>query len=330
MRHLERAVAWDPNFSAARLKLATNQLREFERRQRSASNPMDVVQIRDAALASQFKSKVELNAWLVRAFGKDCELLAAALCNAHESVAESPLDGDAYLLLAQLCFIEGANRKQVAAYLDQGLRVRPSDGDLLFEVGKEALVNGDNERAIGLWRRCFKDPGLHQLKIVYLLAGRYPAALFTELFQPEWHTLSPIWARYLEQQQPEDLAHLLTYARNVTERQTREKLDVPADTIWLRQAQMYRDMKQPKEELDCLEHAYQCNPRDFEVRYALGQSLLQSGRLVEAEPHFRWCMARQPANKNISAALRQISNARQAAFEPSNANDTNIAPVWEH
>jgi len=328
MRHLERAVAWDPKFAAARLELATYQLHEFERRQRAAANSMDVAQIRDAALASQFKSEAELKSWLVRAFGKDCELLAAALSNAHAGLAQSPLDGDGYLLLAELSFIEGAGRNQVEAYLEQGLRVRPHDGDLLFEVGKQALVDGDMERAIELWKKCFKDPGPHQLKIVYLLAGRYPAALVTEIFQPEWHTLPQIWARYLEQRQPQDLAHLLAYARSVTERQVHEKTEIPPDTIWLQQALMYRDVKQPEAGLVCLERAYQCNPRDFEVRYALGQSLLQAGRLVEAEPHFRWCMARRPENKSISAALRQISEARQAKFEPRNATEPDIARAW--
>ena len=189
LRHLERVVAWDPNFARARLRLATHLLSEFERRQQAAANAMDVSQIADAALASQFKSPAELKSWLGRAFGADCELLYQALDHAHAGVAQCPLQGEGYLALANLCFLEGATRAEVGAYVDQGLRVRPHDGELLFEVGRRALVDGDVETAMRQWTKCFRDTGPHQLKIIYLLAGRVPAKLFLESFQPDWHTL---------------------------------------------------------------------------------------------------------------------------------------------
>lgn len=233
LRHLECAVAWDPDFAAARITLATNQVNEFERRQRTSANAMGVAQVRDAAFSSLFKSQQELRGWLERAFGEDCQLLELALENAHAGLASSPLSGDGYLALADLCFLEGAGPTRVAAYIDQGLRVRPYDGDLLFEVGKQAMASGDVEGAMRQWTKCFGVQGDHQLKIVYLLAGRIPAAVFIDGFHPDWHTLPGIWARYRELGQPQDLVDLIVYSAGVAERQVRENDGIPAGDIWL-------------------------------------------------------------------------------------------------
>jgi tetratricopeptide (TPR) repeat protein len=328
LRHLERVVAWDPEFARARLRLAAHLVSEFERRQQTAANAMDVSQIADAAVASQFKSSAELKSWLDRAFGEDSQLLYRALEHAHAGVAQSPLQGEGYLVLANLCFLEGATRAQVAAYVDQGLRVRPHDGELLFAVGKRALVDGDVDTAMRQWTKCFQDTGPHQLKIINLLAGRIPAKLFLENFQPDWHTLPQIWPRYRDAAQPQDLADLVAYAAMVTKRQVAKKGDIPPDAVWLWLATMYDEVHRPADALACLEEAYSCNPRSFEVRYALGRTLMEIGRYAEAEPHFRWCFSRRPQNRDLSVALNQISKQRHAERNPDDAARPNVPRAW--
>lgn len=328
VRHLKRTIAWDPAFAPARLKLAAYQMIRFEQTQREANNAMEVSQIRDASLASHFQSSSEIRSWLNRAFGGNAALLESALQNTRAGLEQSPLEGSGYLYLAQLCFIEGADRRQVDAYLDQGLRVRPHDGNLLFEVGKQSLVDGDSERAMRLWRECYQDPGPNQLKIIYLLAGKYPATVFVDLFQPKWPLLLQIWARYLEKSHPEDLEALLAYSAEVSEQQVREKSDTTPDRIWYWQARMYQDAGRSAAALDCLQRAYRCNPRAFDVRLALGYALMEVDRCAEAEPHFRWCMARQPENSHLRVALAKISEARRADDNASSRNDASAVSVW--
>jgi O-antigen ligase/tetratricopeptide (TPR) repeat protein len=329
LRHLEKVVAWDPDFAPARIRLANQLVKEFERRQRTTSNAMDVSQIRDAALASQFKSPAELRGWLSKAFGDNCELLSCALLNARAGLAKSPLEGSGYLTLAELCFLEGGRPTDVAAYIDQGLHVRPYDGDLLFEVGKQALVGGDVETAMRQWAKCFRDTGPHQLKIVYLLAGRIPASLFIEGFQPDWHTLPHIWTRYRDSGQPQDLIVLVNYSAQVAQRQALEKSNPTAESIWRWQAAMYRDLNQPEAALACLQRAYQADPRIFEVRYQLGHALMAGGRFAEAEPHLRWCLARRPGEKSLSSALAEISERRREQLHSRDPDRQSIARVGD-
>lgn len=327
MRHLERVVAWDPNFADARLKLARRQLDEFELRQQAAANAMDVAQIRDAAVHSRFASSEQLREWMQRAFGGDCELLDRALTNARAAVALSPLSGDGYLVLSKLCFLDGGGHGAVKAYVEQGVRVRPHDGELLYEVGLQSFAEGNTELAMQHWKRCYQTAGPQQLKVIFALAGRVPAVLFVEEFRPDWQTLSPLWLRYREHGQPQDLAAIVEYAAGITTRETANAHPSDASRIWLGLSRMYRDLQRPTEELACLRHAYAKNPIAFDVRLALGQTLLKAGQFAEAEPHFRWCLARRPADKDLSLSLAQISERKRLQRDPE-GGEKNMARAW--
>lgn len=313
--HLEQTVRWDPSFARAHLNLAARYVQRFERAQQDAKNVMSLPQIRDAAQASTFASAAEREDWLRRAFGGNVELLCRAHAHAHQAVALSPLEGDGYVFLAELGFLAGEEPRRAEACIAQAERVRPYDGDILFEVGKQALFKGDPETAMREWAKCFGSSGSHQLRIVNLLAGRIPASVFLEMLQPDWRTLRDVWASYRASGRTQDLDDLVVYAAHVTQRDVRTKGNIPPACIWAWQAAMYSELGQEEHSLACLEHAYECDQHAYHVRYELGCALKKAGRLVEAEPHFRWCLARRPENKGISAILLEISKLRLAQRE---------------
>lgn len=322
LHELEQVVAWEPSFARAHLRLAAHLVNEFERRQRRGANPMDVTQVRDAAVASQFASSGELHAWLRRAFGADADLLYRAQAHARAGVALCPLQGEGYLSLANLCFLDGGGPAKVAAYIDQGLRVRPYGGDILFEAGRQKLLAGDVNGALAHWTRCYRDAGPHRLRIIHLLAGRIPAEMFLATFQPDWQTLMPIWNRYRQTGQLQDLQSLVVYAYQAAQRESAELKDVRAARIWQWQAAMFTDLGQADRALECLQRAYAANPRVYEVRYALGKALLGAGQFTQAEPHLRWCLSRHPENKHLSEALVQLAKGRAA--EEEQRRDPNV------
>ncbi len=215
----------------------------------------------------------------------------------------------------RLSFLDGANGAAVDAWVDQGLRVRPHDADVLFEVGRQNLIAGDVDSAVSRWKQCFNDTGPHQLKIVYLLAGRIAAAKFLESFQPDWRTLRGVWARYRELGQQSDMDAVLSYAANCAEHETEDDYGLPPAYVWFWQAQFYAEAERPDDALRCLQRAYACGPRHYFVRAALAQALQAAGRFAEAEPHLRWCLARRPDDKNISYALFELSKQRLAERE---------------
>jgi tetratricopeptide (TPR) repeat protein len=316
LRHLECAAYWDRSQSRVQLRLASKYLARFELLQQRAENAMPLFQVREAVLASDFASPAELRAWLQRAVGENVEWLYRAYDHARRAAALCPLEGEAYLHLAKLCFLDCTPRHIAKAYSSQGLLVRPYDADVLFEVGKQNLLAGDLVSAVEYWRRCFRDRGMHQLRIVHALAGpQIPAALFLQEFQPDWWTLQSIWTRYRRAGNPNDLQAIVEYAARVTERQVQEKGGIPPEYIWLWQASMYTDVDRSAEALSCLEHAQRINPHLYAIRSALSRALMNAGRFTEAEPHVRWCLARRPDNKRFKAFLVEINKQRFADGE---------------
>lgn len=335
LSELEQVVRWDPQFARAHLRLAARCMAKFDLLQQESPNAMGFGEIRDTLAATSFVSQAKRHEWLERAFGPNLDWLRRAATEARLAASLCPLQGEAYIQLAQLSFLSDADSNAPAekALVDQGLRVRPHDASVLFEVGRQEFIAGDVESATARWKQCFDDTGPHQLKIVFLLAGRISAATFIETFQPDWRTLRGIWARYRDANQPNDADALLAYAAKCAEHETDDDHGIPLAYIWFWQAQFYSDANRPDDSLKCLERAYQHGPRLYFVRRSLAQALQSVGRSAEAEPHYRWCLARRPGDKSLSDALAEISKQRlmnrvQSAepFQQSRAFTTGAAP----
>jgi tetratricopeptide (TPR) repeat protein len=329
IEHLEQVVTWDPQFADAHLRLAGKYVARFELAQQDGSNSMPLGQIRDAALSSNFSTPQERKDWLQRAFGENAQLLFRAYDHARRAAALSPLKGEAYLYLANLCFLEQAERPIIEAYIDQGLRVRPSDGDVLFEVGMQNLIlTGQFDKVFPYWAKCFGDTGGHQLRIVQTLAGQMPAEVFISVFKPDWRTLREIWIRYRRLDNPQDLNLLVAYAANVTKQQVEQQRGIPPAYIWLWQSEMYTDVGKPEEALACLDQAYRSGAHIYAVRYALGWALMNAQRYVEAEAHIRWCRARRPEAKELFRALEEITKHRVAQHTAESEEPNGQARSW--
>jgi tetratricopeptide (TPR) repeat protein len=317
IRHLEDAAYWDPAYERVQMRLAAKCVARFELLQQRAENAMPLLQLREAVLASRFTSPHELRAWLHKAFGNNIEWLNRAYDHAHRAVMTSPLQGEAYLQLASLCFLDGSQRNVASAYANQGLLVRPYDADVLYEAGNQSNFAGDVQSALKYWKRSFAVYGKHQLRIIQTLAGPHvPAAAFVEEFRPDWSTLRSVWTRYHRFGNEQDQQTLVDYAAEVTKRQVQEKSGaVPPEYILRWQASMYTDIGRSAEALRCLEQAYNLNPHMYAIRLSLANALIHAKRYAEAEPHVRWCLARHPEDKTLKASLVEISKHRLAGLE---------------
>jgi tetratricopeptide (TPR) repeat protein len=298
---------------------------EFELRVSNSANALDVTQIRDAAMASKFASREEIQTWLGRAFGPDVELLRHALAHARRAVELCPLQGEAYLHLADLLFMELGTREQASVYIDQGLRLRPYDRNVLAKAGAQALAMGRVDVAISYWRKCFNAPGRHQQEIIYrLVTAGMPANEFLACFQPDWRTLRQIWNQYRKSGRTEELGSILAYAMEQTNHENSLDSGMRPAHVWYAQSRLYADVGQKEASLECLERAYACDPRQYAIRRALAAALQSAGRVAEAEPHVRWCLARHPADKSLNAALVAISKARLAPRDASKTFDRRV------
>jgi tetratricopeptide (TPR) repeat protein len=313
LRHLNAALSWDPQFARAHRRLADRYLAEFELGVSGAANVLEVTQIRDAAMASSFKSSAEIRAWLVRAFGPKVQLLRRAQQHARRALELCPLQGDAYLRLAEVAFLEPGSPRAVEAYVEQGLLVRPNDRNVLIRAGRQEFLLGRYDRAVTHWSKCFNTPGRHQQEITFrFVAAGMPAKEFLTSFQPDWQSLRDIWNQYKKSDNSAELDDILAYAEEETRRETVQPAGTPPAIVLYWQSLMYAEAGRDRESLACLERAYRYDPRQYAIRHALAKSLQALGNIAEAEPHVRWCIARRPSDESLRAALEGIAKARLA------------------
>jgi O-antigen ligase/tetratricopeptide (TPR) repeat protein len=328
LRALQQVVRWDPRFARAHLKLAVRCFARFDIEQRLAENAMSLNQICDAIGKSHFASPVDLHAWLQRAVGQNLAWLHRAAAESRLAAELCPLLGEAYVHLAQLSILDGATPQIAAAYIDQALRVRPHNADVLFEIGRQELAATKLDAALARWQPCLADPGPHQLKIITMLAGYIPASTFVSTFEPDWPIMRTVWSCYRDRGAIGELPTLLAYAAQKTkDHGVESKGGLPPAVVWYWQSQLHADVGRTDEVLACLEQAYKFDPRQYPIRYSLGKTLLAAGRTAQAEPHFRWCLARQPSDKSLSAALIAISKTRLGEREVAHATRSGTVPM---
>ena len=87
-------MRWHPADARANLRMAGVCLRQFEHAQLRSENAMGLSQIRDAAVASDFRKTDDLDQWLATAIGENRKYLDQALESAQRALRQCPLQGE--------------------------------------------------------------------------------------------------------------------------------------------------------------------------------------------------------------------------------------------
>jgi len=341
---LEEVVRHDPDHARAHLRLAAAYLRQFDLEQQETENAMPLSQIRDAALSARRSSSPEVvAAWLDRVLAERRQYLDLAEAHARAGLALCPFQGEGYLFLAELCFLEpirkgvrplkskgsdpfsdrhlgalgGAAAKP--AYLNQALLVRPYDGAVLFEAGREAWLAGDFRRGLDFWQRSFRAGRRYQKQLIHLLCGRVPLEFLVEAFQPDLAAMRLVHARCRELGDPVLLAearrhHARAAVAAAEKSQGAEGADAYLEAYWL-----YGLLHERRRALESARAAFERNPNSYPVREALAKSLVALDRAAEAEEHVRWCLARRPNSKELERLSARLVRQRidhQARHDP--------------
>ena len=308
---LRRVVAADPGNARAHLRLAGRLLQRFELESAHRENGMTVELIRGAATGGGFSSHGEMLEWLDRAFGDRAMLLRLAHAHARRAVELAPLQGDAYLYLASLSFLDPSGPTP-SELVSQALAVRPYDGEVLFEAGRQRHLAGDAEAAIDLWRGCARRPGSHPLKLVMLLAGGVSAQDFVETLQPNHAVLLVALARYREIGSKDDLVALAEYARELVLAAEEEGQTEPAGLAhrWILVSRTLRAVDDFQSATDAAQRAAVLAPYLFPARLELAGALRDAERFEEADTHIRWCLARRPDIRYLHVWLTESAKRR--------------------
>ena len=314
---LRQVVERYPDRARAHLRLAQSCVRLFELIQMDQDNPMRVADVRDAALRSRFAARAALDDWLRHALGDHARYLDLALRHARRAVALCPLQGHAYLYLAELSFLENASESWKKACVDQALRVRPYDGDVLDTAAAEAIAAGDYDHWVELVARLLRCGKQHQRRWIERLVRNTAAEAmpdmfqaFVQTFQPDAETLRILVASGQTRARPDQLVWLrLQYAERAAQKAQTQR-GIVAASWWCEAQKNYAATGKTAQALQCARNAATADPQNFEARWAMGTLLLGDGRPREAEPHLRWCVERRPGDAVVEARWKEAVKRR--------------------
>lgn len=310
LESLAQVVRDYPNSTRAHLRMADALLKRFELLQLSSANAMTIGQIRDAAIASNFPSSHELHDWLRRAFSDSSKLLYMARRHAVRALELCPLEGEAYLFLAELVFLEGRGADAYSAYADQALRVRPDDPSVLFAIGNTYFLASDLEACLPLWARAYRSVGNHRRAIIAIMSQQITAGQFLAAFEPDWSSLPAVWAVFKQTGTIDDLQTILPYAQDRAPHDAAACRPVKASRLWFDLSQMQLEMYDAPAALASLQRAYTIDPDSYVARRHLGRSLLSFDQFEAAETHLRWCLVQRPADASIQRELLQATRGK--------------------
>ena len=315
--HLEQVLRWQPSHASAHLALADCHRRLFEALQKESDNPMPLAHLRDAARQSRFPSRAALNEWLGRAVGDHWHHLDESLHHIRAALALCPLEGRAYIHLAELSFLEGADDAIERAYIDQALRVRPFDGAVLYAAANDALLKGDRRRWLDLTKRAYNNSRRQQSQVLGNLVNNTPAEALPVLidnilreFQPDRQAARLLYNLVARRCPAEQLKPLASYLAQVTETEASQLSGKEAATAWLESQSLHGRLDDAAASLRCARNALECDPDNYDVHVRVAQCLLKKDMYVEAESHARWCLNRTPDSPLAAHLLREALKGR--------------------
>ena len=307
--HLAQALHHDPCDARAHLRLATNCLRRFEAIQRSAENPMSLLSIREAAVASQFTSRKSQHDWLYAATGDHIRLVYQALYHTRAALRLGPLQGKAYLHLADLAFLEGRSSLRTSL-ITQARAVRPFDGATLYTAGYEALQAGRLGESAELYAQAFHRGRDIQQLIIESLATRLSTDAFVALFRPDRQALGQLFEFYRESNQTEPAKAAATHYIVALEADAKRLTGSEAAVLWDQSQKVHGYLRQLPQALIAAREAATALPTDYRLRYVFAARLQQVGHVDEAIEQFQWCQRRRPADESVQARLATLNKLR--------------------
>ncbi len=302
--HVTRVLNANPRNARAHSRLAALCLQKFNIQQRNAANAMSLTEIRDAAIASEFPSLKAQNQWLDRAVAENRHLLDTAFQHARQSVRLAPLQGEPYVYLAQLGFLAGHGQRAKWAYLDQALRVRPYNDDVLMAAGGEYALEGDLRQATVYWRHVFQRSPVYQTQIIAMFAPQVSADAFCKTFQPDAAGAKMLFSYYRKiglVPQAKVAGRYYVAQLNVLADQSSNGLE--ADQ-WLAAAVVQDYLGDDSAVLGSLRQALAQAPTRYVVHQKLARQLLRQRYYQEAREQLQWCLRRKPSDRTLQRDLQ--------------------------
>lgn len=324
MAEIVAAARANPRDCRNQLRAASGYLRLFELKQESSENPISLDQLRDAVMASEFDSVEAMNEWIQVAVGPNRKYLKAAQHYARRALQACPLEGEAYILLAQLDFLRDPQGEWEASLQEQALAVRPYNARVDFEIGHAASWKNDVETAMHYWRKAFHRSKDYRLTIAMALAKSFSAEELLEQLQPDRDGLLALVTGFAGIDKEDDLKlvrHL--YAKACLD-DAPKLLGSDAEFAWLEAVRMSDSDLERSVAIQTAEAGLDHLPQSVELHKKLGVLLLKQEDFPGAAKHLQWAVRHSPDDeplKQLAATALQESLRHQSVANEKRAVD---------
>ena len=195
---LEKTVALQPDHTQAWTDLAFCKLEHFGLTRRIAGETIGLTEIRQTVEQTEFESAEARTAWVQKISGDGFRDLTQAMNAALRAVTVNPCAGNAWCVLAATSFLNTQDSRLPTACINQALRVRPHEGQVLFEAANQAQLDGDQTRAMQLQQQCFAECPSERGRVLNVLLPMMSAVAVCELLQPDvtgLRAIDGLWSR---------------------------------------------------------------------------------------------------------------------------------------
>lgn len=307
---LSRASERDPANPRTQLRIARLELQEFEMRQQTEGGGLGLDAIGQVAYSGQFESPQAVREWVARAYGEEGGLLLDAYRRALSAVRGSPLEGEGYLQLANLAFLNSIDKDTPSRLTSQALAVRPYDGMVLFEAGRRRYYAGQVAEAMELWRRAAVQRGAHRARLAAVGAALLPAEEFVSQFKPDWELTRAAFDHYSELGAEDGMRVLARHAVTAAYQEAQGDNRLAASRQFCQASYIQASLEDYAAAVQCAREAQQLTPNQYHVRACLANALYRAEEYEQADPHIRWCLARHPDDQTLRYRLEQIAKQR--------------------
>ena len=303
---LEQVLLFRPDHPHAWSTLAIARLERFGLRRRASGFRATLCDLEQAALASEFSSRESFELWLRETLGDDVDELVRARHDALESVDNNPLSGEAWCVLARLSFLFSPDPERARHLIDQACVVRPHNGQVLFEAGNAALINGDTERAWSLWRQSFAASRSQRQMVLRALLHAVPASEVCRLLSPDLDGLRAIDVMWSFRSTPEEMRDVRQQRLLAVQKQLElfESMDrVKAPPLRLEAASLQKRLGDIDAAAATLETALNMDPGLFDPHRMLIDVAMDRHDWTTARREVEWCLMRRPESSSLKILL---------------------------
>jgi tetratricopeptide (TPR) repeat protein len=296
--NLEQCTAADPFHHVACTALAPLYLQRFEQRSKDSNNQMTLQDVRGTVREAEFETGQELHEWLTRALGENVKDLYRAVHTARRALRKRPLRSEPYIVLTETAFLTGLDPTEFEAIIDQAVRLRPHDPNVLFAAGLLADDSGDNESAWRMWGHAAALDSTITQQLVYRFVDRIPPTELLHQLKPARHMYWTLYVTYGQAERPEaQKAVAVHFADRHREALANEESGSASD--WYAYARLLLTASDNVNAVACLKRAVELQPDDLSTRQLLAETMIAERMFEEAHSELRKLRKRLPDNKRI-------------------------------